>query len=236
MIVGYVRGADDRARAGQKTVQVYVVKKAVPPGTPAEQLGDRVALTAVVKQDVADGAVRSLTEVNGRVTAATLVPGEQLVTARFTDASALRAGGSGVAVPAGLLQTTVKLDPERAVGGLLTPGTKVAVTASFDDKANWPPASSSILMHHVLVTNVQLNQSSDTKAFATKSSSTAGNSTDGVSPGNAPTGQLLVTLALDAPSVERVVFAAERGSLWLSIEPDNASAAGTTKVTRSNVQ
>lgn len=232
MIVAYVHGADTRALKGEKTVRVLVVKKDVPPGTPAEQLGNRVGLTTVVQNDVAQGAVTDVKQLAGRVTSAELVPGEQVVTGRFVDASALRAGG-GVNVPAGMLQTTIKLAPERAVGGLLTPGAKVALTASFDDTSNGPHASSHILLHHVLVTNVQLNQSTDAKAFTTKPT---GSSNGAAAPGNAPNGQLLVTLALDAPSVERVVFAAERGSIWLSIEPDDASPAGTKIVTRSNVQ
>jgi pilus assembly protein CpaB len=232
MIVAYVRDADDRALAGQKTVRVLVVKKTVQPGTPADQLGDRVALESIVKRAVAEGAVSDVADLRGRVTGATLVPGEQVVAARFVDASAFRASGSGVTVPNGLLQTTIKLDPERAVGGLLTPGSHVAVTASFDDKADWPPASSHILLHDVLVTNVQLNQTADSKAFSPKADSS---DKSDIALGNAPTGQLLVTLALDAPAVERLVFASERGSVWLSIEPDNASHTDKI-VTRSNVQ
>jgi len=85
-----------------------------------------------------------------------------------------------------------------------------------------------ILVHFAIA------QTSDSKAFATKTDS--GSTTNGVTPGNAPSGQLLVTLALDAPSVERVVFAAERGSIWLSLEPDNAGSTGDKVVTRSNVQ
>ena len=51
----------------------------------------------------------------------------------------------------------------------------------------------------------------------------------------APTGKLLVTLALDAPSVERVVFAAEHGTVWLSAEPSDAPEDGTKIVERGNV-
>jgi pilus assembly protein CpaB len=209
---------------------VLVVKKTVPPGTPAEELGDRVGLETMVEQAVADGAVSDVRDLRGRVTSATLVPGEQVVDARFVEKAAVRAGGAAVTVPPGLLETTLKLDPERALGGALTPGDHVAVTASFDDKNNWPAASSHVLFHDVLVTNVQVNDSADAKAFTTKDDD------DAAGPGSAPTGQLLVTLALDVPSVERLVFAAERGSVWLSIEPDDAATADSRIVTRSNVQ
>lgn len=233
MIVAYVNGADERALEGQQTVDVLVVNKVVPPGTPAEQLSDYVATKAMVKQAVIESAVTDLDSLEGRVSAQTLVPGEQLAPSKFVDASAFRAGGAGVRIPKGLLQTTVRLDAERAVGGTLTPGVKVAVTASFDDKANWPPASSRMMLDNVLVTNVQFNQSSDSTAFETDGASSGDKE---VTPGNAPSGQMLVTLALDAPSTERVVFAAERGSLWLSIQPEGANTDGSRIVTRSDVQ
>jgi pilus assembly protein CpaB len=230
VIVAYVRGADNRAMEGKKTVNVLVVQKTVPAGTPASQLGDSVKAQRVVKDDVAQGAVASAEDLNGLVTGATLVPGEQVVRARFVDASSYQASGGNVEVPKGLLQTTVALDPERAVGGLINPGMHVAVSATFDDK-NGVPAQTHMILHQVLVTNVQVTQSSD------KSSSSSSNdaSTTATKPGDAPAGRLLVTLALDAPSVERVVFAAEQGSLWLSSEPTGAPTIGTKNIDRANV-
>ena len=233
MIVSYVNGADERALEGQQTVDVLVVNKMVPPGTPAEQLNDYVSTEAMVKQAVIDSAVTDLDSLEGRVSAQSLLPGEQLSPSKFVDASAFRAGGAGVRIPKGLLQTTIRLDAERAVGGTLTPGAHVAVTASFDDKAEWPPASSHMILDKVLVTNVQFNQSTDSEAFQTKPQSSDNSE---IEPGNAPTGQMLVTLALDAASTERVVFAAERGSLWLSVQPEGSTTDGTRIVTRSDVQ
>jgi len=227
MIVGYVRGADARALDGQKTVQVYVVAKSIPAGTPAEQLGDRVKLQGIVRDSEAQGAVTDLKAIRSRVTGATLVPGEQLVEARFVDASAFRATGASVEVPVGLSQITIKLDPERALGGLLTPGAHVGVTASFDDKNNVPSASHMIL-HDVLVTNVQLTDTGDSKSNSNSSNSDT-------KAGSAPSGEVLVTLALDVASSERVVYAAERGSVWLTLEPDNANTDGSKIVNRMNV-
>ena len=233
-IVAYVHGADSRALDKQKVVSVLVVQKSVSAGTPAEQLGDRVKLESVVKQVVAQGAVANVKDLKGLVASATLVPGEQVVRERFVNASTYRATGSGVDIPSGLLQTTVALDPERALGGVLTPGTKVAVTASFEDKNN-VPAESHMILHQVLVTNVQMTSLNNPSSSNNSSSNTNTTSNSGVKPGDAPSGQLLVTLALDAPSSERVIFAAERGSLWLSNEPSSAPTAGTKLIDRDNV-
>jgi pilus assembly protein CpaB len=38
-----------------------------------------------------------------------------------------------------------------------------------------------------------------------------------------PEGDLLVTLAVDASAVQRIVFTAEFGKLWLSAQPDDLS-------------
>lgn len=217
-IVSYVQGADDRALAGESVVKVLVVQEQVPPGTPAVDLGDRVALEPVAEKVKADGAITNVKQLGSQVASATLVPGEQIVEARFVAASAYRASGTAVTVPEGLLQTTVALDPQRAVGGVLSPGAKVAVVASFTD-----PDQSSIILHKVLVTNVQLAEDQDDGSTNTDNA----DSSNQAKPGEAPTGQLLVTLALDAAAVERVVFAAEHGTLWLSLDPASASEEGT---------
>jgi len=229
-IVAYVHGADARARERQTRVEVLVVTKPVPPGTPASQLGDRVSSQSVVREDEVDGAVTNVHDLAGRVTNSALVPGEQVIRSRFVDASAYLATGSSVQVPAGLLQTTLKLDPERALGGLLTPGTHVGVTASFDDK-DARPAESHMIRNDVLVTNVQITASSSSNS---SSGITATSASSDAKPGSAPTGQVYVTLALDAASVEQVVFAAERGSLWLSQQPDGAKTGLTQIITRDN--
>ena len=50
-----------------------------------------------------------------------------------------------------------------------------------------------------------------------------------------PTGSLLITLALTAEQAEGVVFGAEHGTLWLSLEPEDATTDGTTITTQGNV-
>lgn len=228
-IVAYVNGAEDRAQAGEKIVKVLVVKDTVPAGTPAKELGDRVALEAVSAKVMADGAVTKVKSLGDKVSGTTLVAGEQLLSSRFVDKSNYSATGADIVVPAGLLRTTISLDPQRVVGGVLVPGATVSIAASFDKDAD-SPNQTRIIFHKVLVTNVQLtgnvnntNNTSDAKTA------------DTAKPGQAPTSQLLVTVALDAPSVERLVFTAEFGHIWLSLEPRDANEAGTQIVTREGV-
>jgi pilus assembly protein CpaB len=52
---------------------------------------------------------------------------------------------------------------------------------------------------------------------------------------SAPSASLMVTLALTAEQAEGVVFGAEHGSLWLSLEPDGADLDETEVITPDNV-
>lgn len=228
-IVAYVNGADDRAQAGEKIVKVLVVKDTVPAGTPAKELGDRVGLESISAKVMADGAVTKVKDLGDKVTGTTLVSGEQLLSSRFVDKSNYSATGADIQVPAGLLRTTLALDPQRVVGGVLTPGATVSIAASFD--ADGPKgAETHIIFHKVLVTNVQL-----TGTVNSTDNTSDAKTADSTKPGEAPTSQLLVTLALDGPSVERLVFTSEFGHVWLSIEPKDANEGGTQVVTRDSV-
>lgn len=246
-IVTYVNGAEDRAQAGETIVKVLVVKESVPAGTPAKELGNRVGIERVSAKVTADGAVTSVKSLGRKVTGTTLVPGEQLLSSRFVDPSNFSATGADVQVPPGLLRTTIALDPQRVVGGVLTPGATVAVIASFEpftnnsgqtipiddgDLADGKATGNTthIMLHKVLITNVQLTGTINSTPN-TSDKSTA----DTKKPGEAPTSQLLVTLALDGPATERLVFAQEFGKVWLSIEPSDANAAGTLVQSRTSI-
>lgn len=210
ILIGYVRSAEARALSGEELVPVLVVAEAIPAGSPATDIADSVRTERVPEKVRASSAVTDLEDLDGLVTTVDLLPGEQVVAERFAETAA-RSG-----VPTGLLEVTVSLDPERAVGGRLSPGDTVGLLASFDGDDKKADATS-MFLHKVLVTAVQLDPN------AVKPT--------GEDDGDvAPAGKLLVTLALDAASVERVVYAAEHGRLWLSAEPVDAPdiAAATT--------
>jgi pilus assembly protein CpaB len=246
-IIGYVHGAEQRAQAGEKLVKVLVVKDPVPAGTPANKLGDRVGLEKVSAKVRADGALSSVKPLGNKVAATTLVAGEQLIGDRFIDESNFTATGADVQVPDGMLRTTISLDPERVIGGVLTPGARVAVVGSFDSATNQTGgpitvdgvtvqdgktigATTGVLFHKVLVTNVQLTGNVNA-TDATSGDKTATSS----KPGDAPTSQLLVTLAIDNEGMQRLVFAQEFGKVYLSIEPADAPEAGSRTISRNNV-
>jgi pilus assembly protein CpaB len=223
VLVAYVRGADARALEGVETVEVLVVDRPVPAGTPADQLADLVRTELLPAKAAAEGRVEDLAELAGRVADVDLQPGEQLLAARFSDPEDLREPGT-VAVPEGAEEISVLLSPERAAGGRLVAGDTVGVYLSlvFQDGT----ATTHAVLHHVLVTRVA----------GTWTGATADTESASTDEGDAvPTGSLLVTLALPAQDAETVVFGAEHGTLWLSLEPATADTGGTGVLTPTDV-
>jgi pilus assembly protein CpaB len=209
LLVSFVRSAEDRALDGEKTVEVLVVDSTIPKGTKAEDISSRVRLEQVPSKVATKDALSTTVGLAGKVAAVDLLPGEQLVPSRFSTP----AEAQGIAP--NLLQVTVAMDAVRAIGGQVRKGDSVAVALSFDD-----PDTTHIVLHKVKVTDVRTSEGLPVTTPAS---------------GPAPTGNILVTLAVDAPSVERVVFGAEHGRLWLSWQPKEAGEGGTKVQTTAAV-
>ena len=221
VLVLFVNTAEDRALEGEEVVEVLVVQEEVPAGTPVGELSGQVELEKVPAKVVNTGAVGDLAQLSGLVAAVNLIPGDQLTAARFVTPEQFSPSRSQIAVPTGLLEITVPLDPSRTVGGTVRPGDTVAFISSF----TLDGTESKLILHKVLVTNVQ--GASVTVAPA----ATPG--TD--SRPAAPEGSLLVTLAVDARSAQRVAFAAEFGTIYLAREPADAPAGATDVETIESV-
>ena len=207
-LVAYVNGAEDRALAGERVVDVYVVTQPIAAGTSSDELVGKVKREQVPAKVQASGSVRKLGDIDGTVAAVDLVAGEQLLRARFADptqaASQRSVGGSRI--PAGWFQTTVQLDPAQALGGRVKAGQRITVVASVSSGVSVNGPQSAVVARDALVTNVQID----------------GDKGDDVNPRevtNAPTGKFLVTIALPQAELERVVYATDQGKVWLATEP-----------------
>jgi pilus assembly protein CpaB len=211
LLVMYVRGAEHRALKGQKATQVLVVTDMVAKGTKAEDIGARTREEMVPAKVAAQGAVASIESLAGEVALVDLLPGEQVVGTRFgAAAQAERAG-----VPPGMLQVTVAVDQVRAVGGGLRTGDTVGVVVSFDD-----PETSRFVLHKLKVTDVRTEQGAQVTSRPQDPF---------------PPGKMMITLAVDSPSAERLVFGAEHGRLWLGEEPQEANEGGTHLQTKATL-
>jgi len=259
LLVNYVQGADERALEGEETVEVLVVTEPVARGTAAEEIEDSVETVLVPTKLQTPGSVGDLSALAGTYTSINLVPGEQILSTRFVSAQDLVALNE-FPLPDGLLEVTLSLSPERALGGALRPGDAVAVIASFNpfsltdeesvgvvtestvnedgtivetvvepETANVvisTPTSTHLIIHQALVTNIQVERLPTPIDEETAQQS-------GVA--LAPTGNLLVSLAMDPNDVERTVFTSEFGLVWLARESETTADDATVIQTRATV-
>jgi pilus assembly protein CpaB len=219
LLTSYVTAADSRAMAGLQTTEVLVVTSVIAKETAADALGKRVEPKTLPATAVAPGAVTSLGDITGLVSTVDLQPGEQLLRSRFVDPATLRKSGE-FTIPAGLQQVSVALERPRMLGSLLTPGTTVGLFLSMP-KDGSQPAQTHLILNKVLVTKV----GEDVPATADGDNADAPD----------PAASVVVTFAVSAADAEKIVFGAEHGRLYLSLEPSDVATAGTRVVTPGNV-
>ncbi|WP_077491055.1 Flp pilus assembly protein CpaB [Sinomonas mesophila] len=221
LVLSYANGADRRAMAGLTPTEVLVVAKAVPEGTPVEELAGSLETRSLPADAVVPAALTSLDGQAGTVTTTALTPGEQLLPDRLASPETLAEPGT-VPVPKGLQEVSFQLDPQRAVGGRLAAGDTVGLFLSFDNGAvpsGQGPESTSLALHTVLLTSVQRAPQAETADAATA----------------LPAGSLLITVAVTDEQAQKIVFTAEYGSIWLSKEPADATRSATSPVDRKKV-
>ena len=213
LVLSYAANADRRAMKDMEPVDVLVATKPIAKGTSTSEISASVTAQPLPAIALVPGAVTSMEEIAGRVATVDIGPGEQLLSSRFADPATL---AGPVPVPKGMQQISIKLESQRVVGGDLKAGATVGVFLSIGDK----PGVTHLAIHKVLLTKVQGGAASE-----------GGDS----SPSPAVDASLLVTLATTADNAERIVFAAEYGSIWLSSEPADAVVTGTRAVTDKNL-
>ena len=224
VLVVYVNGADRRAIADQKPMLVWVAAQAIKAGTP----GQSARNTGMIKQapmprkNVVDGAVVSLTQIQNRYAAVDIVAGEQLLQKRWVGAEDV-AGGRLLRIQPGYQALAIEMDLTRQVAGFVTPGDKVSLILSM--KRNGIDRSEFLLQ------NIQVLAVGAT-ALANAAAQGGGSR---VSQGK---GQVAaVTLAVPEDKVERVVYAAENGSIYMTLlaDPDAKPVPSDGGATAGNV-
>ncbi len=127
-LVVYANNADDRALEGTETVEVLQATEDIPVKTPASELADKVELVKIPKSVQVPGALASLDDLEGQVTAVAMVAGDQLSEAKFNDPESVK---GPAALPDGMQELTIQIDGERLVGGAVKVGDRVGVFTSY---------------------------------------------------------------------------------------------------------
>lgn len=257
LLVGYVRGAEDRALAGEELVEVLVVDRPISQGVPAALMSDSVRVERVPLKIAAEGSIADLGTLQDLVAATDLVPGEQLVVSRFVAAESLSAN-TRIEAPPDFLEVTIAVSPERALGGQLVPGDVVAVIASFDpfNLNTFEPsdlAPGEVIDPNEIFLGTTGEDGEEGSSVRSPTSTglilhdvlvtavqveqlpRVGEDVPDDAPALAPTGNLLITLAGPPEAMERIVFTVEHGFIWLAAEGSDVPDGITDIITRATV-
>jgi pilus assembly protein CpaB len=211
-MVVYVNGADRRALEGQQPVWVLVAKKTIPTGTSGEdaQIKEMVDRVLMPKKSAITGRVVSPEQLRNRYAAVDIVAGEQLLLERWVGAEDVP-GRRLLQIPDGYQAVSVGVDLVRQVAGFVTPGDRVSVAVTM-------PVNEKDKTQYVL----QNAQVLAVGATPLTRSATQGNG-GRVDQGKGSQTVTAVTLAVADNDVRKVIFAAEKGSIYLTLLPPNAA-------------
>lgn len=213
MVFSYAKGAEARAVQNLEPVDVLVVQKAVPAGTPVSELANSLAVTQLPGNSVVDTALKDLNSSAGTVTAVDLVPGEQLVAERLVKPEDLVTPGA-VEVPKGLHEVSILVEPKRIAGGRVVAGDFVGVFVSKADSGIVlapEEEATQLVLPRVLISAVQRAPEPAPEDPNATEEEAAAEEAEAL-----PTGSLMVTLALNPDQASKVIFASEYESIWLS--------------------
>jgi pilus assembly protein CpaB len=212
-LVVYVNGADRRAVSGQEPRMVWVAAQLIKAGTS----GQTARNTGLIKQvpvpnkNVVAGAVLSMPQIENRYAAVDIVAGEQLLLRRWVGAEDV-AGRRLLQIEPGHQALAIEMDMVRQVAGFVTPGDKVSLVLSMKR----PAPGGDLERSQFLLQNVQVLA---VGATALANSAAQG----GGSRVNQGRGEVAaVTLSIPDERVEQVVYAAENGSIYMTLLPPDA--------------
>jgi pilus assembly protein CpaB len=193
-LVVYANSADRRALSEQSPVPVYVASRKIEQGESIEEAAGKIRVASLPRKALAENAVRALAQISGRVAAVDILPGEQLLVGRWVSREQVE-GQNLLSVQPGFQAISIQVDATRQVSGFITPGNRVNVFATLTGVGGGK--FSRLLL-------------ADIKVLAVGASA---------QPAAARPGSSLSTVTLEVKDgyVERVVFAAESGSLYLSL-------------------
>jgi pilus assembly protein CpaB len=198
MVFLYVTGVNARALEDQKPVRVLVAKTQISAGTTVEQAQTAAAfgVKEISRDSAASGALSSLAPIKDFVALSTIFPGEQILAAKFGPPGAT----SSLSIPDGLLAISVQLDDPARVSGYVSPGSKIAVFVTIDDKGTEKS--------RLLIPEVEVIAAGGTTLVP----SDAG---DGAAAEPVPTA--LVTLAVDQKQYQKLFYASTHGQLYFAM-------------------
>lgn len=222
-VLAYVRGANERALQGVKSVSVLVASQGIPSGTIANvALRDGMLhLERLPASSVPPNALPNVNGLGSLVTSTNIRQGELLLRPMLVQKAQAT---EGIAIPPGDMAVTVQLCMPEAVAGNVKAGSYVAVFDTYTkgnthitaqpncqgphQQQSPPPDTTQLVLKKVLVLSVgQQSLTSSSPAAATSADSSA----------STPTGEVLVTCAVNQSDAERLITLTQTGLPYLAL-------------------
>jgi len=220
---GYLEGLRRAAEAGSQMTEVLVASQDIPRGASADDLMSSGAVERVrmPQRYVAAGAISSARAVSDRILAVPVSKGEVLTTGRFQYPSE---AGLAYNVPKDFVAIAVPVDENSGVAGLVKPSDRVVVFATVAPKGGNGEDRTRVIIPGARV--LAVGRSTGTEPTATTTPQRQGSVLAAQrSKASDLDAMKNVTLALSAEDAEKVVLAAEVGSVWLALLPATESEA-----------
>jgi pilus assembly protein CpaB len=152
LLIGYANGANERAFNDAKLVEVLQVSEPIEADTEAGELKGKVETVELPRSAIAQGAIKSLSEVKGMATTTDLEPGEQVLLSRFSKEGEVEVSTAKGDVPKGMQELAIPLSSARAVSDVLKVGDKVGVVGSYQTKEG--DGVTQMIRNQVVITKV----------------------------------------------------------------------------------
>lgn len=223
LVYAYVKSADDRALEAQAPVTVLVAKLPIAAGTRVQDAANAGSFEAQAfpASAVVPGALSSVDVLAESVAVTPIFPGQQIISAMFgTNDTASNV--AGLSLPPGKVAVTVQFGDPQRVAGFVVPGSDVVVF--FSAKAGGSESLPELT--RVLIPRARVVAAGPT---------TLSPPTD-VTQANAEVfPKALLTLALDQKDAEKIIFASDKGTLYLGLLNGASQIAPGAGITADNL-
>ena len=215
----YVRGADTRAAQSYGAVQVLKAVKQINPGETVEaaQAAGKIETASVSQKDLLTDALTDLQPISGKVAVTPIYPGEQIVSSKFGATGA----SSGLTIPKGKLAISINLTDPARVAGFVNPGDHVAIFMTGSGGGGE--------FTRMLLPDVEVIGAGTTTVVSTTTTDPNGAQTTDQLP------KTLLTLAVDQPQAERVLFASSNGELAFGLLNNDSKVSKSNGVNQGNL-
>ncbi len=216
----YIQGVRAQIKEDSTPVEVMVSRQAIAKGTSVNTMKNQVEIKKIPKRYVAEGAYSDLSQLDDQITVVSLNKGEQITNSMLKKTSQ---AGLSYQIPESLVAISMPVDEIIGVSGQLKQGDHLNIIATFS------PGPGGMDISKTLLQNIEVLHVSSDKSGSKSSTQTGKSGTQGSQ-------KSTMVLAVSPGDAEKLVFAEEKGTVWLTlVPPDYAALTDTTGQTVDSV-